>query len=447
MDDLDAQREELQKALFKSVTDVFASLKASQLPQHALINVLDDVISTSGNGISPAVKMLIKQIVVGEETLNKYTLIDSVLAGLESELVDSSDASRTKFNDSLNAVIGKFQSIAREGFSTRSQKSNVDQDAEADSAPLGRYAFAGARVPSASVPFEEDTDVEAELLNALIDHFALSRPMSEENAELLRSLLKRKMYSDIIKPPDSKFLYRGVRSTVEFIERLTGMSGLDVVDRLIDEKQTFIEFDASNVKPWRAKDGSSFSWTSDVGVAKDFAHGPGTKELWPIVAVAKSSENEGTFLSGRDGLYKIAAIGRTFSGESEAVALGPVKLSKIYVYMPSTALIDKMDTDARAKSTASKAVEGLHRASASLRESSGDPVYCVRGGENVLIRRKSSSTKSWQPHTLKKVTYFKPEELVRAPDRSQFGRNWTFERDSWLVSVRDEQFLYVPDAQ
>ena len=186
-----------------------------------------------------------------------------------------------------------------------------------DDPPYGRFIFAPARY--GKVPPEENTKREDDAYKALDLHFNANRPVSQDVAlELMRSI-EAGAYSDILKEPNTEYVYRGMRMIQSELEEFFGLTDDDFLERRGSKV-------LNRMMKVSREEGSS-AWTVSLDEARRFSRAiPGR---YSVVLVARVADNPLTFLSGPNGLYNIQAF-TTFQDEKEAVALGSVKVFKAY---------------------------------------------------------------------------------------------------------------------
>lgn len=198
---------------------------------------------------------------------------------------------------------------------------------EKPSDPFGRYAFAGSnlRVGGRAVPYEPDTPRESDAYDALEAHFSQNVTLPKKTVDLLAKLLAAGKYSDILREPKAKVVYRGVNAGPRWIREMLGLRASDPVP-LKGTEEIDYEYESS--------DGKAMSWTTSKGTAKDFQEvsseevSDSDKPMYSVVLTAAVADNPGTFLSGPGGLYNLKA-GAEYSSEDEVLALGAVRVTGI----------------------------------------------------------------------------------------------------------------------
>lgn len=198
---------------------------------------------------------------------------------------------------------------------------------EKPSDPFGRYAFAGSnlRVGGREVPYEPDTPRESDVYDALEAHFSQNVTLPKKTVDLLAKLLAAGKYSDVLREPKAKVVYRGVNAGPRWIREMLGLRASDPVPIKGTEEIDY-EYESSN--------GKAMSWTTSKGTAKDFQEvsseevSDSDKPMYSVVLTATVADNPGTFLSGPGGLYNLKA-GAEYSSENEVLALGAVRVTSI----------------------------------------------------------------------------------------------------------------------
>lgn len=193
---------------------------------------------------------------------------------------------------------------------------------ESKNAALGKWAWPQARIKGAEAPFETDTSVEKEMLSAIVGHFDGDSSITDEVARRLMYFMKKGMYDDVLKPPVSDELYRGLELDVNWLAKILGYKKLADMPMkgTVERRFTF--------KP---KKGAATSWTHRSKIARGFAGNLRTsypKATAGVMLYALVDDNPNRFISGPDGLYKLTGTNE-YKYESETVGLGPIKIWKI----------------------------------------------------------------------------------------------------------------------
>jgi len=216
--------------------------------------------------------------------------------------------------------------------SLRKMKGGADPD-DPD-AILGRFAFANDRVGKSKVPAEPDEAVERDLYLAFVDHFDSNEPLSKWSADKLRSLLKSGLYPDVIKEPEDETVFRGTNAGPNWIRRILRLKPGATVP---PEGEADVSFTYSNpkVKNRAGDPGSSvMSWATKEAAAMEFFKSSASdveeldKEMYTLLLTARVDDNPDTFVSGPGGLYNLRTVAK-YKHESEALALGPVKVTHV----------------------------------------------------------------------------------------------------------------------
>lgn len=210
---------------------------------------------------------------------------------------------------------------------------------ELDTDPLGKYAFPQGRKLRNSIPYEKNTKLEDELEDAIENHFMASWPFTKDIANKLSNLLKKNLYTDVLKRPEVDVVYRGMSVSEQWIKRSLELNDDDQIpiSTEIEKRFTYLP------KPMM---GSS-SWTKDFSIARDFSIYSAEKSKYlaqssvlgkithSIVLHAKLNENYNSFLSGEDGLYKLQHASG-FQSEQEILGLNDIKVFKLSCYLIKT---------------------------------------------------------------------------------------------------------------
>lgn len=222
---------------------------------------------------------------------------------------------------------------------------------EKPSDPFGRYAFAGSnlRVGGRAVPYEPDTPRESDVYDALEAHFSQNVTLPKRTVDLLAKLLAAGKYSDVLREPKAKVVYRGVNAGPRWIREMLGLRASDPVP-LKGTEEIDYEYESSN--------GKAMSWTTSKGTAKDFQEvsseevSDSDKPMYSVVLTATVADNPGTFLSGPGGLYNLKA-GAEYSSENEVLALGSVRVTGI-TWFGNAAAAAALKTAAKGKAAPKK---------------------------------------------------------------------------------------------
>lgn len=219
----------------------------------------------------------------------------------------------------VDRFMGALKKIAEDSLAPFEEAQSAPPESKAgDPDPIfGKYLFASDR--AGEVPPEKNTPAEDRVYDDLEGHVFNNEPMGQESALALMSTLEDGAYSTILHEPRSEVLYRGISLSKDDLEKMTGdaysAKGSKVINRLVSNPQG---------------EGSS-SWSTDFESARTFS----TSQLsrpFSVILVAKVSDNPDTFLEGPGGFYKLKKF-KSFSSENESIALGPVRVYKVYWQM------------------------------------------------------------------------------------------------------------------
>lgn len=191
-----------------------------------------------------------------------------------------------------------------------------DAASGASDPPFGQYVFAPAR--RGEVPFEKNTPEESHAFDQLKKHVVDNTPMDDESSLTLMQAMEDDAYPRIIHEPSEQYVFRGISMEEAQLTRLLGENpegpaGSKLVSKWVGSKGE--------------RQGST-GWSTDRAVAADFASSTSTKP-YAVMLVARVKDNPDSFLEGPDGFYKVKPLG-VYPSERETIALGPVKLYKVY---------------------------------------------------------------------------------------------------------------------
>jgi hypothetical protein len=171
------------------------------------------------------------------------------------------------------------------------QQKMLDKKATAPvTAPMGRIAWPEARPGQ---PFEPNTKIEDQLYDALNQHFDDINRLTASEAEVLRKMLAKGWYSDVLKAPSVKTVVRGMNVSKQWLQKVLKGEYLDDTG-MLERSFTFTP-----------KQGSS-SWSTQEGTAKQFAREG--DHMWAVVMYASVKRNPNRFLSGPGGLDRKSVV-------------------------------------------------------------------------------------------------------------------------------------------
>jgi hypothetical protein len=116
--------------------------------------------------------------------------------------------------------------------------------------------------------------------------------------------------------PDVELVYRGMAVNDDYLRRALG---LDDDESLPQKGSKIASF------TYTPRSGGSSSWSLQHESTHDFMGG---SKSFNILLIARTSDNDGSFVSGPGGLYKVGKLGK-HDEEQEVVGLGPIKVAKI----------------------------------------------------------------------------------------------------------------------
>lgn len=195
---------------------------------------------------------------------------------------------------------------------------DAPEHGESPKAVFGRFAFADEEDRLRPVKdrwWEQNTEIEADVLDQLNNHAYEDIPIKKSSADVLGTILKKGQYTDILHEPDRRFLYRGMTVPKSWVASLLKKNPDQVKPRGIVK----VDF---TFKPR----GGSSSWTANKKVAKKFSK-DNLGDV-SIIIYASVNDNPNRFVAGPGGLYKLSAFSE-FVGEKESMGLGDIKVCKI----------------------------------------------------------------------------------------------------------------------
>lgn len=203
---------------------------------------------------------------------------------------------------------------------------------------FGMYAFADdpdyGRHPETSPipPHETNTDIEDDVFSAIIHHTGAGlgrktqKRFTSKEADLIRSILKAGKYSDVLKEPTQKYVYRGISRTDDAFRSMFGeLLSLKKNDPIPAKGSADVEFMYNMNGNATAK-----SWTIDFDTAVTYS-GVGSRKksgLISIIMTAEVAANPHAFITGPGGYYKLDHTERYWN-DYEVISLFPVKVCKI----------------------------------------------------------------------------------------------------------------------
>ena len=222
----------------------------------------------------------------------------------------------------MKIALRNLRNILREEVESFSEEEKNKKSSKKE--PLGRYAFPGERNPRSgpALPHEKNTKLEDDIYDSLVNYVVHNDTIPPDLASSIHDILKSGMYDDIFAEPDaSTKVYRG-SGTGNSLKKILGL-GPD--DPIPSKGESDVDYVLS------ARKGSVTSWSLDPEIASKFAQDNNTRKKeddYTVIMTAVVGENPGVFWVGPGGFYKLKTADK-YSKESEAMALGPVKLSHV----------------------------------------------------------------------------------------------------------------------
>lgn len=183
-------------------------------------------------------------------------------------------------------------------------------------APFQSYIFADQR--KGKVPREPNSQHENDVLTMLKSHFNSNKSMDTAVSDELKLMLKKGWYEKILHEPKQAFIFRGMTVQSSWLKNALNWDEDKMLSKSGSKTASFT---------FTPRQGGSTAWSPDTKVAKDFS-GSGDGE-YNVILVAKRVNNQNTFLMGPGGLDQVSGLDE-FPDEKEAVALGSVRVSKIF---------------------------------------------------------------------------------------------------------------------
>jgi hypothetical protein len=197
--------------------------------------------------------------------------------------------------------------------------------------PLEKYAFAPQR--RGKVPDEPNTKFESDLFRALKSHLEHVSALRPQYVQVVQQFLNNKQYTDIFHEPTQKQVFRGIAVTSQWLGNAINLDPdeIDNVNIEIDD-EGFPDSGSESAKfTFRPKnEGEGSSWTTDVQTAICFSF-DNLKSEKPrgIIMVANVADNKNRFVECENGIYDVEELD-VYDTENEVIALGDVKVSKLY---------------------------------------------------------------------------------------------------------------------
>lgn len=205
--------------------------------------------------------------------------------------------------------------------------------------PLGKIAFDPQRKDSAGRKrgeIEPNTEIEDDIYKRIMGYVSTNYAKSDPHIDdVLRQVIASGEYSDMIKPPDQSYVYRGMGVDEETMKTFIGAEDLlDVreepwiMDNMVKiyDRSFLLNPGLTNLS--RALS----SWTTEIEVARRFSfprsesRGDGSGGF-AVVLYASPAENPSAFLD-ISGMYNLKGVG-SFSHEKEVIGIGEIKVSKV----------------------------------------------------------------------------------------------------------------------
>lgn len=212
-----------------------------------------------------------------------------------------------RINDGIDRYVESVKAEREELRKTSKPEASPDDEFE-------EYLFADER--HGQVPDEPDTQDEKALYDELKAHFVANEALSEDEANLIKRLMADGKYSTVLKKPEAEYVYRGMTVYGEYIRRALGLGDVESLPRKGSKTASFT---------YTPRSGGSSSWSLQHESTHDFMGG--SKDI-NVLLIARTSDNDGSFVSGPDGLYKVTGLDK-HDEEQEVVGLGPIKVAKI----------------------------------------------------------------------------------------------------------------------
>ena len=201
--------------------------------------------------------------------------------------------------------------------SVKAEQEELRKNSKPEASPddeFEEFIFADER--HGQVPDEPDTQDEKALYDELKAHFVANEALSKDEASLIKRLMADGKYSTVLKKPAAEYVYRGMTVYDEYIRRALGLGDDESLPRKGSKTASFT---------YTPRNGGGSSWSLQHESTHDFMGG---NKDYNVLLIARTSDNDGSFVSGPDGLYKVGELGK-HDKEQEVVGLGPIKVAKI----------------------------------------------------------------------------------------------------------------------
>lgn len=196
---------------------------------------------------------------------------------------------------------------------------NAHEEPEENSNVLGKYAFPKDRLPIFSSPKEIDTRIESDLIDDINSHFNGSQPLPKDSANLIQTFLRDNSYKGIFKEPNVSSVYRGMAVSEKWIKDALKLDDSNLKRKgKLDMNFSFIPHKNNGGSSWSTNKDFAWRWALDSLYDNNIA----------ILLKANIIDNQGMFMVGKDGLYKLKKPSN-YEDQDEAVGLGTINVSGI----------------------------------------------------------------------------------------------------------------------
>lgn len=220
-------------------------------------------------------------------------------------------------NEKARLLLRINDGIDRYVESVKAEQEELRKNSKPEASPddeFEEFIFADER--HGQVPDEPDTRDEKALYDELKAHFVANEALSKDEASLIKRLMADGKYSTILKKPDVEYVYRGMTVYDEYIRRALGLGDDESLPRKGSKTASFT---------FTPRNGGGSSWS----LRHESTHGfMGGNKDYNVLLLARTSDNDGSFVSGPGGLYNVGELGK-YDDEQEIVGLGPIKVAKI----------------------------------------------------------------------------------------------------------------------